>query len=446
MVQIPAAWYNIVPDLPEPLPADLKPPHGQPVLSPQIPTGLIRQEISREAEIPIPTQVLEHYRSYRPAPLRRAARLERELGTGARIYYKYEGGNVSGSHKLNTALAQAYYYSAAGTRRLVTATGAGQWGTALAAACQAFGMDCHVYMVRNSYLSKPYRRVLMEMLGATVEPSPSSATKAGLDALAAHPEGDGSLAVAMAEAQEDARRNHGSRFATGSGESYSLLHQTVIGLETRQQLEEASERADVVIASLGAGSNFCGLAGPFLRDALHGREAPQCIAVEPSACPKLTRGVYRYDYTDMSRTTALQKMYTLGHTFTPPAIHAGGLRYHATAKIVSSLYHAGAIEAVAYGQGDVLASGLLFARCEGIVPSPESAHAIHAAVMEARRAAEQDTAPVIVFCLSGHGLLDLAAYDAHLQGTLEDTVFSDADLQASMRSLPEQPEKPRHVR
>ncbi|WP_412078874.1 TrpB-like pyridoxal phosphate-dependent enzyme [Streptomyces xanthophaeus] len=445
MTSIPTTWYNIIPDLPEPIAPDLPAPGGRPGLNPQIPTGLVRQELSKASDIAIPAEVLEHYRAFRPTPLRRAEKLERELGVSARIYYKYEGGNVSGSHKLNSALAQAFYYKQAGAKRLVTATGAGQWGTALAAACRAFGLECHVYMVGNSYQAKPYRRVVMEMLGATVVPSPTPGTDAGREALAENPGTGGSLAIAMAEALEDARRDSGSRFATGSGESYSLLHQTVIGLEAQEQMAAYGEQPDVVIASLGAGSNFGGLAGPFLRDKLRGGEGPRCIAVEPTACPKLTRGVYRYDFTDSSRATPLQKMYTLGHAFSPAAIHAGGLRYHGTAKIVSSLYSTGTIESVAYGQNEVLASGLEFARAEGIIPAPESSHAVHAAIVEARKATAEGAEPVILLCLSGHGQFDLAAYDAHLQGTLDDSGLSTEELAVSLSSLPEQPETPAHV-
>ena len=440
MSAIPASWYNIIPDLPEPIAPDVPAAGGGgPAISPQIPTGLVRQEVSRASDIAIPAEVMERYREYRPTPLRRAANLERELNVGARIYYKYEGGNVSGSHKLNTALAQAYYYRQAGARRLVTATGAGQWGTALAVACRAFGLECHVFMVADSYQSKPYRRVIMQMPGATVASSPTSHTSAGRAALAADPDAVGSLAVAMAEAREDARQDPGSRFATGSGESYSLLHQTVIGLEAREQLAELGERADIVIASLGAGSNFGGIAGPFLRHKLRGGEGPRCVAVEPAACPKLTRGVYRYDYIDASRATPMQKMYTLGHAFSPPSIHAGGLRYHGTAKIVSALYHARMIEAVAYGQREVLASGMEFTRAEGVIPAPESAHAVHAAIAEAQRATAAGAEPAILLCLSGHGLYDLAAYDALLRGVLSDSGLTAADIERSLSSLPEQP-------
>ncbi|NUP51986.1 MAG: TrpB-like pyridoxal phosphate-dependent enzyme [Catenulispora sp.] len=437
MSGLPTAWYNVIPDLPSPLPPDLPGPGGGTPdgLVPQIPVGLVRQELSRAAQIPIPAEILEHYRRFRPTPLKRAAGLEQAIGSRARIYYKYEGGNVSGSHKLNTALAQAYYYRQAGATRLVTATGAGQWGTALAYACQAFGLECTAYMVRSSHQAKPYRRVLMEMLGAEVLPSPSPRTEAGRAVLAADGDHGGSLAIAMTEALQSARAEPAARFATGSGESYSILHQTVIGLEAREQLAELGETADVVIASLGAGSNFGGLAAPFLREALTGtaKTGPRCVAVEPAACPKLTRGVYRYDFTDSSASGPLQKMYTLGHAFAPATIHAGGLRYHGTAKIVSVLREHGLVESVAYPQNPVLASGALFARVEGVVPAPESAHAVHAAIVEARQAPPES---VIVFCLSGHGLLDLAAYDDHLRGVLPDYELPEAELTRSLASIP----------
>lgn len=441
MTSIPTSWYNIMSDL-GPLPADRPPPAvaGRAV-RPQIPTGLVRQELSRSPEIAIPEEVLAQYRSWRPTPLRRASNLERELGTGARIYYKYEGNNPSGSHKLNSAMAQAFYYRQAGAKRLVTASGAGQWGTALAVACRAFGLDCHVYMVGNSYRAKPHRRVIMEMYGATVSSSPSVDTDIGRRARGSDPDSDGNLALAMAEAMETALESDGSRFATGSGESYTLLHQTVIGLEAQEQMAELGEVPDVVIASLGAGSNFGGIAGPFLRKVLNQEPGPRCVAVEPTACPKLTKGLYHYDFTDASAVTPMQKMYTLGHTFTPPSIHAGGLRYHGTAKIVSALYSAGRIESVAYGQDDVLASGLRFAHSEGLVPAPESAHAVHAAIVEACRAAEAGREPVILFCLSGHGLFDLAAYSAHLAGELTNADAAEAEIERSLAGLPPQPEE-----
>lgn len=416
-VQVPAAWYNLLADLQLDVPADRPSPHASTELRPQIPAALIRQEMSRQRSVPIPEEVLRRYRSWRPTPLHRATALEAALDTPARIYYKYEGGNVSGSHKLNTAVAQAFYYAKAGARRLATGTGAGQWGTALAAAGSMFGLETTAYMTRNSYDSKPYRRVIMEMLGCKVIPV------------------DGSLSDAMAAALEETRSGE-SRFCTGSSEGYALLHQTVIGLETRRQLEALGEEADVLVASLGAGSNFGGLVFPFLAAAGDEGRCPRAVAVEPAACPKLTRGSYRYDFTDASQTTPLQKMFTLGYSFRTPDIHAGGLRYHATSKIISALYAAKAIEAAAYSQRQVFASGLEFARLEGIVPAPESAHAVHGAIAEALASREEGVPRVVVFCLSGHGMYDLAAYDEYQTGRLADMIPSDEEIASSLALLP----------
>ena len=438
--EIPTHWYNILADLPFDLPPDL-PPRGtsrpEESVRVQVPLELIRQSIGKRRDVEIPAPIRERYMQWRPTPLRRAQRLEAALGTPARIYFKYEGNNSSGSHKLNTAIAQAYYYQRAGIGRLTTGTGAGQWGSALAVACQAFGMQCTVYMVGISYRQKPYRRVVMQMYGAEVLPSPSPHTQAGARFLAEHPEGQGTIALAITEALEDALARDDSRFCIGSGESYSILHQTVIGLEARKQLALAGDEPDVVIGSLGAGSNFGGIAFPFLRDRLRGESRVRCLSVEPSACPKMTRGVYRYDATDASGVTPLQKMYTLGQAFATPDIHAGGLRYHASSKLISALYHHGAIEAVAYQQAEVFKSGVLFSQTEGVVPAPESAHAVHGAVQEALKAREQGTSPVILFCLSGHGYFDMSAYDAYLRGELQDAVIDDAQIAESLKTLPD---------
>ncbi len=418
--RVPDAWYNIRADFPLDVPDDRPSPVGTGELRPQLPAKLIRQEMSRAKEISIPGEVLDRYAAWRPTPLVRARALERWLRTPARIYYKYEGGNVSGSHKLNTAVAQAFYYAGAGTRRLVTGTGAGQWGTAITAAARMFGLAVTAFMTDNSYRTKPHRRTIMEMLGGQVVPV------------------DGNMSVALAEALR-AAQEEGTRFCTGSGESYSILHQTVIGLEAMAQLAALDEWPDVVVASLGAGSNFGGTAFPFLGEGRRTGRAVRAVAVEPAACPKLTRGRYLFDFTDASRRTPMQKMYTLGHAFATPDIHAGGLRYHATAKLVSALYHAGAIEALGYTQQEVFGSAVEFARLEGIVPAPEAAHAVHGAVGEAISCRERGEAGVILLCLSGHGLYDLVAYDQYLAGELVDVVPTDDEIGASLAQVPMQP-------
>lgn len=437
---LPTHWYNLLSDLPFELPPDL-PPLGQGAhaaqIRPQVPLELIRQSGSRRAEVAIPEEIRAIYRRWRPTSLRRAVGLEAALQTPAQIYFKYEGDNSSGSHKLNTAMAQVFYYQRAGVKRLTTGTGAGQWGTALAMACHSFGLACKVYMVGISYRQKPYRKVVMQMYGAEILPSPSPHTRAGAQFLERDPLGRGNLALAITEALEDAAADEHTRFCIGSGESYSILHQTIIGLEARAQLAQAGVYPDVVIGSLGAGSNFGGIAFPFLRDRLRGEAHPRCLSVEPSACPKLTRGAYRYDYTDSSGITPLQKMYTLGQAFATPDIHAGGLRYHASSKLISALYHHGLIEAAAYQQPEVFASGVLFAQTEGIVPAPESAHAVHGAVVEAIKARETGARPVILFCLSGHGYFDMAAYEAYLAGALHDAVITDEQIAESLAALPD---------
>ncbi|MGH2866131.1 MAG: TrpB-like pyridoxal phosphate-dependent enzyme, partial [Solirubrobacteraceae bacterium] len=375
------------------------------------------------------------YRRWRPTTLFRARRLEEELATPARIYYKYEGASPTGSHKPNTAIAQAYYYRKAGIRRLTTGTGAGQWGTALAAACQAFGLECTVFMVRCSYREKPHRRVLMQASGAEVLESPSMSTATGRQVLAGDPDCRGSMAIANAEAIEQARAGDSSRFAVGSGENHVLLHQTVIGEEALQQMAVAGDYPDIVIGNTGAGSNFAGIAFPFLREKLeHGRDT-RFIAVEPEACPKLTRGTYTWDYSDVSRVTPMLKMYTLGHTFIPPGIHAGGLRYHGAAPLISALYDRQMIEAVAYPQSAVFEAGIAFARAEGIFPAPESMHAIRCAIDEAARARAEGAARVILFNRSGHGLLDLSSYDEYLSGRMIDCAVSDEEIATSLSRI-----------
>ncbi|WP_328611217.1 TrpB-like pyridoxal phosphate-dependent enzyme [Amycolatopsis sp. NBC_00345] len=440
-MQTSQSWYNILPDLDFTLPPD-RPPEtdsGSGSLDPQVPLSLIRQEMSRERWIPIPEEIQRRYRQWRPTPLVRATGFEKALGTQARIYYKYEGANLSGSHKLNTAIAQAYYYKAAGAKRLAVATGAGQWGTAVAAACQMFGLECHVYMVRTSLENKPYRKTMMELLGATVVASPSDETEVGRR-FAAEGQHGGTLSIALAEAMESTH-DPGTRFCAGSGETYALLHNTVMGLEAGEQMSEMDDRPDIVIAGLGAGSNFGGLAFPFLRDSLPSGGGVRCVSVEPAACPKLTRGRYAYDYTDSSEKNPMQKMYTLGSRFAPPLMHAGGLRYHATAKIISALYDRGLIEAVAYQQREIFASATLFGSCEGIVPAPESAHSVHGAVVEAARADRDGTRPAILLSLSGHGLFDMAAYQAYLAGEMDsDIEVPDELIERSLAQLPRQPD------
>ncbi|MFI9503888.1 TrpB-like pyridoxal phosphate-dependent enzyme [Nocardia sp. NPDC052566] len=434
----PKNWYNILADIPFELPPDIPPARSdkREALKLQLPLALVRQSMTRERLIPIPDPVSEKYLSWRPTPLRRARALERHIGTRARIYYKYEGENASGSHKLCTAMAQAHYYAAAGAERLVTGTGAGQWGTALAIACQEFGLACKVYMVAKSFDEKPYRQTVMRLYNAEVVPSPGrDAEPAGPSSGqgAIHP---GNIAYAVTEAFEDALAHDGTQLSVGSGEAYSILHSTVIGLEALEQLGPA-EQPDIVIGSLGAGSNFGGIAMPFIGRKLRGSSDVRCIAVEAQRCPKLTRGRYCYDYTDGSGVSPLQKMYTLGSRFTTAGGHVGGLRYHACSKIISALYHHRVVEAVAYPQSDVFASGVLFSRTEGILPAPESAHAIHGAIDMAKRADAQGTAPVILFCLSGHGLFDLASYEAYLNGTMQDMPLSDEDIRRSLAQLPQ---------
>jgi len=440
---VPTHWYNILADVDIPT-ADVRrarpaaAEQGNGVSAPNIPLSMYRSSVGKDRFVEIPHEVREQYQRWRPTPLVRAYALERALDTPAHIYYKYEGTNGAGSHKLNSALAQVYFYKKAGAKELTTGTGAGQWGTALAMAAQAFDLDCTAFMVRCSFDQKPYRRVMMELNGARVVPSPSPITKAGLGVLESTPDSSGSLAIANAEALEHARSLECGRFAVGSGENHVLLHQTVIGEEALRQLELAGEFPDVVIAAMGAGSNFAGLAFPFHREKLRTGAGTRLVAVEPEACPKLTRGRYAWDYNDFSGTTPMTKMYTLGHTFVPPGMHAGGLRYHGSAPLVSALYDSGAIEAVAYGQNTVFEAGALFARAEKLIPAPESAHAVRAAVDEAMRARAERRATVILFNVSGHGLLDLSAYDQYLAGGLSDHAVPAEQIAASLAALPGQ--------
>jgi tryptophan synthase beta chain len=438
--EIPRQWYNIVPDLPAPPPPPLHPGTGQPVgpddLAPLFPAALIGQEVSGDRHVAIPEDVLDVYRLWRPTPLFRARRLERDLGTPARIYYKYEGGSPAGSHKPNTAVPQAYYNAAEGVTRLTTETGAGQWGSALAFACAQYGLSCEVWMVRASYDQKPYRRMLMQTYGATVHPSPSDLTSAGRAILAEQPNSPGSLGIAISEAVEVAASDPEARYALGSVLNHVLMHQTVIGEEAIKQLAEAGDTPDVIVGCTGGGSNFGGLVFPFLREKLAGRINPVIRAVEPAACPSFTRGVYAYDFGDTAGLTPLLKMHTLGHAFIPDPIHAGGLRYHGMSPLLSHIYELGLIEAVAKPQSECFAAGLRFARTEGIVPAPEPTHAVAACIEEALRCKETGEEKVILTALCGHGLLDLPAYDNYLAGRVTDTALSDRAIEEALAGLP----------
>jgi tryptophan synthase beta chain len=437
--EIPTAWVNVLPSLAEPMDPPLNPKTCGPLkpedLAPIFPMTLIEQEFSPEPLVDIPGEVLDIYRLWRPTPLYRALRLEKALDTPAHIYYKYEGTSPAGSHKPNTAVAQAYYNRKAGIRRLATETGAGQWGSALALACRMFGLDCTVYMVRVSYDQKPYRRMMMNTWGAEVYASPSPHTQSGRAVLAGHPDSPGSLGIAISEAVEDAASHPDTNYALGSVLNHVMLHQTVIGQEAKRQMALAGEDPDVVIGCFGGGSNFAGISLPYALDRMAGAPV-RLTAVEPSACPSLTRGVFAYDFGDTAKLTPLIKMYTLGHDFVPPGIHAGGLRYHGASPLMSHLLRLGVIEARAYTQTPVFEAAIKFAQTEGILPAPESAHAIRAAIDEALAAKEEGRPRVILFCLSGHGNFDLAAYDNYLSGKLQDYEHPGGDIAAAMEALP----------
>jgi tryptophan synthase beta chain len=438
--RIPRAWYNIAADLPEPPPPPLHPGTGQPIgpadLAPLFPMALIGQEVSAEREIGIPDPVREAYALYRPSPLYRAHRLERALDTPAHIYYKYEGVSPAGSHKPNTAIPQAFFNREEGIRRLTTETGAGQWGTALAFAGALFGLEVKVYMVRASYDQKPYRRNLMEVYGASVVASPSPDTNYGRRVLAETPDSPGSLGIAISEAVEDAAPRDDTHYSLGSVLNHVLLHQTVIGQEALEQMAMAGEEPDTIIGCTGGGSNFAGLTFPFLGRQLRGEAAYRVIAVEPEAAPSLTRGVYAYDFGDTGQLTPLVKMYTLGHDFIPEPIHAGGLRYHGMAPLVSLLKERGLIEARAVHQRATFEAGVRFARAEGILPAPEPTHAIKVAIDEALRAKAEGRPTVILFNLCGHGHFDLSAYERHLAGRLEDYEYPADKVAAALEALP----------
>lgn len=438
--EMPSRWYNIVPDLPEPPPAPLDPASRDPIgpddLAPLFPEALIAQEVSTDRYVDIPEEVLEVYRLWRPSPLYRARRLERALGTPAKIFYKYEGTSPVGSHKTNTAVPQAYFNAAEGVGKLTTETGAGQWGSALAFACASFGLECEAWQVRASYEQKPYRKMMMETFGSSVHPSPSDLTAAGRAVLAAQPDSAGSLGIAISEAVEVAGADPNARYALGSVLNHVLLHQTIIGEETLRQFEQAGESPDVLIGCTGGGSNFGGLAFPYLREKLAGRSEAEIRAVEPAACPTLTRGRYAYDFGDTAGLTPLMKMHTLGHDFIPDPIHAGGLRYHGMAPLLSHIYELGMIEASTVGQQECFAAGVRFARSEGIIPAPEPAHALAACIDEAQRCVETGEEKVILTALCGHAQLDLPAYASYLAGEMSDNELTESTLQESLAGLP----------
>jgi tryptophan synthase beta chain len=438
--QLPEAWYNIAADLPTPPPPPLHPATGQPIgpddLAPLFPMALIMQEVSAERQIEIPGEVRRIYRQWRPSPLYRARRLEAALDTPAKIYYKYEGVSPAGSHKPNTAVAQAYYNKQEGVKRLITETGAGQWGSSLAMAGALFGLDVLVYMVKVSYQQKPYRRALMEAYGGRVIASPSETTNAGRMILAEHPDSTGSLGIAISEAVEVAAQDPEAKYALGSVLNHVLLHQTVIGLEAQQQLEMAGDTPDVIVGCTGGGSNFAGIAFPFIGAKLRGELDMRVVAVEPAACPSLTKGRYAYDYGDTARIAPMVKMHTLGHDFVPSGIHAGGLRYHGMAPLVSHLVELGQIEPIALQQLETFAAGLQFARAEGILPAPEANHAVAGAIQEALRCKEEGVGRTILFNLCGHGHFDMQAYVDYQAGKLKDFEYSDAEVAMALAGLP----------
>ena len=437
--ELPSAWYNIMADMPNkplpPLHPGTKQPIGPEALAPLFPMELIKQEVSTDKWVEIPEEVREIYKIWRPTPLYRAVGLEKALGTPAKIYYKYEGVSPAGSHKPNTAVPQAYYNKQEGVKRITTETGAGQWGSALSFACSLFGIECEVYMVKVSYEQKPYRKMLMNTYGAKVYPSPTSLTDAGRQILAQDPNSTGSLGIAISEAVEMAAKDENTKYALGSVLNHVLMHQTVIGLEAVKQLEKAGDLPDIVVAPFGGGSNFAGIAFPFLRLNFDEGRKIRCIASEPASCPKLTRGVFRYDFGDTVGMTPLLPMYTLGHNFVPSPIHAGGLRYHGAGVIVSQLLKDGLIEARSHHQNECFEAGLQFARAEGIVPAPEANHAIRTVIQEALRCKEEGVSKTILFNLCGHGNFDMTAYEAYLSGKLVDEEVTTAEIESSLAEI-----------
>ena len=439
--EMPSRWYNIQADLPSPLPPVLHPGTKQPVgpqdLAPLFPMALIQQEVSTERYIDIPDEVQDILKLWRPTPLYRAHRLEKALGTPAKIYYKYEGVSPAGSHKPNTAVAQAYYNMKEGVKRITTETGAGQWGSALAMGCNFFGIELKVYMVKVSYFQKPYRRSLIETWGAKVVPSPSPDTQAGRSALADDPDANGSLGLAISEAVEDCVGREDTKYSLGSVLNHVLLHQTIIGEEALKQMEMAGDYPDVVIGCVGGGSNFGGMAIPFARDKLTRGKKTRLVAVEPEACPSITRGADVYDFGDTAGMAPIVKMFTLGHTFSPPAIHAGGLRYHGMAPLISELQRLGLLEARAYHQNPVFQAAVQFARSEGIVPAPEPAHAIRAVIDEALACKQSGESKVILLALSGHGHFDMSSYDKYFAGELEDYAYPEEKVREALTHVPQ---------
>jgi len=438
--EIPSAWYNIMPDLPEPPPPAINGRTGKPAtkddLSAIFPDSLIAQEMSADKWIDIPGEVLDAYSLWRPTPLVRAYKLEKRLGTPARMYYKNEGVSPPGSHKPNTAVAQAYYNKEAGIRTLTTETGAGQWGSALSFACKIFGVECKVFMVKVSYEQKPYRRIMMNIWDGNVVPSPSRETEAGRQVLAADPNCIGSLGIAISEAVEQAAQDPSKNYALGSVLNHVMIHQSIIGLETRKQLDSVGDSPDTLIGCVGGGSNFAGLVFPFIPDKLAGKSI-DIIAVEPTACPTMTRGPYRYDYGDTAGMTPLLKMNTLGHSFVPSGIHAGGLRYHGMAPLVSLIAKLGLLEARAYPQTPVFEGAILFAETEGVIPAPETSHAIRAFIDEGLKCKETGEAKCIVMNFSGHGHFDLAAYEAYMGGELSDYEHPQEAIKTALKELPD---------
>ncbi len=438
--EIPTQWYNIIPDLPAPPPPPLHPATREPIgpedLAPLFPMDLILQEVSQESYIDIPGEVLDVYKLWRPTPLYRAHRLEKVLDTPARIFYKYEGVSPAGSHKPNTSIPQAYYNAKAGVKKLTTETGAGQWGSALAFACAQFGLDLEVWQVRSSYDQKPDRQRMMRIWGAEVHPSPSENTEAGRQILALDPNTPGSLGIAISEGVMRAAPDPDAKYALGSVLNHVLLHQTVIGEEALKQMEKVGETPDLLIGCTGGGSNFAGLSFPFLREKLAGKINPTIRCVEPASCPSLTKGEYRYDFGDTIGMTPLVKMHTLGHDFIPDPIHAGGLRYHGMAPLVSHIYELGMLEAVAIHQNECFSAAVKFARSEGIVPAPEPSHALAAAVREAVRCRETGESKTILTALCGHGHFDLSSYEAYLNGDLVDYDYPDAKVADAMSRVP----------
>ncbi|MBM3407554.1 MAG: TrpB-like pyridoxal phosphate-dependent enzyme [Betaproteobacteria bacterium] len=438
--QMPRVWYNIQADLPVALPPVLHPGTLQPIgpadLAPLFPMDLILQEVSTEREIEIPEPVREVYRLWRPSPLYRAHRLEKALGTPAKIFYKYEGVSPAGSHKPNTAVPQAFFNAAAGVKRLTTETGAGQWGTSLSFAGQLYGLEVLVFQVRVSYDQKPYRRAVMETYGARCLPSPSTETAYGRSVLAERPDHPGSLGIAISEAVELAAQREDTKYALGSVLNHVLMHQTIVGLESIEQMQMANAWPDVIVGCTGGGSNFAGITFPFIGHGLRGGVKPRIVAVEPAACPSLTRGRYGYDFGDTGKMTPLVKMHTLGSTFTPPAFHAGGLRYHGMAPLVSHLKELGLIEATAYTQTECFAAGVAFARSEGIVPAPEANHAVKGAIEEALRCKREGRSETILFNLCGHGHFDMSAYQKYFAGELVDESYDEKELAMALAGLP----------